>query len=102
MKIAQISTLCTPVRPKNSGSVEGHVWLLSRELTRLGHEVTVFACDGSDVDGELVASLPGPYGQGGSPDDWELCEWINICRAVEEAGRFDVLHSHSYLWAMPL
>ena len=103
MRIAQISTLSTPVRREKSGSVESHVWLLSRELARLGHEVTVFACAGSEpVGAQLIASLPGPYGQSGSPDDWHLCEWINLCRAVEEAGRFDVLHSHAYLWGIPL
>jgi glycosyltransferase involved in cell wall biosynthesis len=71
-------------------------------LTRLGHEVTLFASAGSDACGELVAALPGPYGAAGSPDDWQLCEWINLCRAVQEAGRFDVLHSHAYLWGIPL
>ena len=38
MRIAQIATLCTPVREINAGSVEGLVWLLSRELMRLGHD----------------------------------------------------------------
>ena len=102
MRIAQISTLCTPVRQQNSASVEAHVWLLTRELTRLGHEVTVFASAGSDACGEVVASLPGPYGVAGSPDDWHLCEWLNLCRAVQEAGRFNILHSHAYLWGVPL
>jgi glycosyltransferase involved in cell wall biosynthesis len=102
MRIAQVSTLSTPVRREGSDSVEGLVWLLSRELTALGHEVTVFACAGSEPCGELVATLPGPYGQGGSPGDWRLCEWINLCRAVGESARFDVLHAHAYLWGMPL
>jgi glycosyltransferase involved in cell wall biosynthesis len=78
------------------------VWLLGRELAALGHEVTTFACAGSEPHGELVATLPAPYGTGGSPDDWKLCEWVNLCRAVEQAGRFDVLHSHAYLWGLPL
>jgi glycosyltransferase involved in cell wall biosynthesis len=78
------------------------VWLLGRELTRLGHEVTTFATAGSEVYGELVATLPGPYGTAGAPDDWQLCEWINLCRAAEQSGRFDVLHSHAYLWGLPL
>ena len=38
----------------------------------------------------------------GSPGDWQLCEWINLCRAVEESGRFDVVHAHAYLWGLPL
>src|SRR5262245_15033647 len=102
MRIAQISTLATPVRREQSGSVESLVWLLTRELTRMGHEVTVFAAAGSQIDGRLVATLPGPYATDGAPDDWQLCEWINLCRAVEQAAEFDVLHSHAYLWGRPL
>jgi glycosyltransferase involved in cell wall biosynthesis len=102
MRIAQISTVATPVREHGSGSIETLVWLLGRELTRRGHEVTTFAAAGSEPCGELVATLPGTYGKNGSPGDWQLCEWINLCRAVEESGRFDVLHSHVYLWGLPL
>ncbi len=102
MRIAQISTLATRVRPVGSGSVEGIIWLLTRELIRLGHEVTVFAAVDSETDGELVETLPGTYAALGSPDDWQLCEWINLTRAVEQSNRFDVLHSHAYLWGIPL
>src|SRR5262245_8573350 len=102
MRIAQISTLASPVRAEGSESVEGLVWLLTRELMRMGHEVTVFAAAGSDVPAELVATLPGPYGASGSPHDWQLCEWINLCAAAAHSERFDVLHSHAYLWSLPL
>lgn len=102
MRIAEVSTLATRVRQRGSGSVESLVWLLARELTRLGHEVTVFAAAGSATSGELVATLPGPYGTSGSPMNWQLCEWINLCRAVEQSGRFDVLHSHAYLLGLAL
>jgi glycosyltransferase involved in cell wall biosynthesis len=102
MRIAQIATLNTPVRHERSDSIESLVWLLSRELTRLGHEVTVFAAEGSEVCGELVATIPGPYGTNGSPDDWQVCEWFNLCCAIERSGDFDVLHSHAYLWGLPL
>jgi glycosyltransferase involved in cell wall biosynthesis len=102
MRIAQVSTVGSPVRPEGSDSIESLVWLLTRELTRLGHRVSVFAVRGSEVDGELVATLPGPYGMAGAPGNWQLCEWINLCRAVEESARFDVLHSHAYLWGLPL
>lgn len=102
MRIAQIATLSTPVRETNSGSVESLVWLMARELTRLGHEVTVFGAGDSETYGEFVKTLPGPYGSPRAPDDWQMCEWINLCRAVEQSGRFDVMHSHAYLWGMPL
>jgi len=102
MRIAQVSTLSARVGPQAGGSVESLVWLLTRELTRLGHDVTVFACAGSECDGRLVATLPGPYGEGGAFDDWQLCEWVNLSRAVAGSGEFDVLHTHAYLWGLPL
>ncbi len=102
MRIAQIATMGTPVHEVNSGSIEAIIWVLTRELVRLGHEVTVFAAGGSETYGELVTTLPGSYGADGVPNDWQLCEWINLCRAVEQSGRFDVMHSHAYLWGIPL
>ena len=103
MRIAQISTLSAPVRRETGGSVESLIWLLTRELIQLGHQVTVFGAAGSELEGgELVATLAGPYGARGSLDDWQLCEWVNLCRAVEQSGRFDLLHSHAYLWGLPL
>ncbi len=102
MRIAQVSTLASPVRPDAGGSVEAFIWLLTRELVRLGHEVTVFGCAGSETAGQCVVTLPGPYGAKDALDDWQLCEWVNLCCAVEQSGRFDLLHSHAYLWGLPL
>lgn len=102
MRIALVSTIAAPVRKDSFGSVEAWTWLMARELIRLGHQITVFGCAGSEVDGEFVETLAGPYGAPGSYDDWQLCEWINLCRAVQESARFDVLHSQAYLWGAPL
>lgn len=102
MRIAQIATLSAPVREDAHGSVESLIWLLTRELTKLGHEVTVFGTAGSQTDGELVVTTPGPYARDGALEDWHLSEWVNLCRAVEQSDRFDVLHSHAYLWGIPL
>jgi glycosyltransferase involved in cell wall biosynthesis len=103
MRIAQVATVGTPVLAQGSDSIESLVWLLSREFADMGHEVTVFAAAGSEVPhARLVATLPGPYGQAGAPDDWQLCEWINLGRALERSGDFDIVHSHAYLWGLPL
>ena len=102
MRIAQISTMSAPVRKNAGGSVESLVWLLTREFTRLGHDVTVFGVEGGQTDGELAATLPGPYGARGSLDDWQVCEWVNLCAAVQRSSEFDILHSHAYLWGLPL
>ena len=102
MRIALVSTVSSSVQQNAGGSVESWTWLLARELNRLGQTVTVYGCAGGSVDGDYVATIPGPYGEGGSFDDWQLCEWVNLCRAVADSSRFDVVHSQAYLWGIPL
>src|SRR4051794_28417986 len=99
MRVALASTLSTPVAASRVGSIEGLVWTLADELTRAGHEVTTFAALGSEAPGEVVETLP-PYGD--SALDWQAAEWVNLCRLVERAADFDVVHSHAYLWGLPL
>jgi glycosyltransferase involved in cell wall biosynthesis len=101
LRIGLIATVESPVRQTGSGSIETLVWLLSRDLSRLGHDVTVFAVAGSDPCGALVPTVPNPLTRA-APIDWQLREWINLCRAVEDSERFDVLHSHVHLWSLPL
>jgi glycosyltransferase involved in cell wall biosynthesis len=113
MRIAQVATLSAPVRHDSTGSVESLVFLLTRELQRLGHDVTVFATADSNMaergstppEGAFApveSILPAPYGSPGSLDDWHLCEWLNLTHAVRKSGDFDVLHTHAYLWGLPL
>jgi glycosyltransferase involved in cell wall biosynthesis len=102
MRIAQIATCSGPVREDCTGSVESLIWLLARELMAMGHEVTTFACAGSEVSGELVVTQPGPYGINGTPSDWQLCDWTTISEAIGQSDRFDIIHSHAYLWALPV
>src|SRR5260370_11908070 len=97
MRIAQVSPLASSVRSDAGGSVEAFIWLLTRELVRLGHEVTVFGCAGSETAGKCVVTLPGPYGAKDALDDWHLCEWVNLCPAAEQSPRFDLLPSHASL-----
>jgi glycosyltransferase involved in cell wall biosynthesis len=102
MRIALVPTVSAPVRRDSFGSVEAWAWLLARELKRLGHAVTVFGCGGSETDAEFIETLPGHYGANGAYDDWQLCEWANLSRAIEQSGRFDVVHTQAYLWGIPL
>jgi glycosyltransferase involved in cell wall biosynthesis len=102
MRIALVATASTPVRQIGAGSIESMIWLLSHELVKLGHEVTVFATAGSNVDCNLVETLPGTYGSNGTPNNWHLCEWISLNTAVQKSRQFDVIHSHNYLFGIPL
>jgi glycosyltransferase involved in cell wall biosynthesis len=102
MRIGLVSTVSAPVRAEAGGSVEAWTWLLARELSALGHAVTTFGCAGSEAAGKVVVTLPGPYGAPNCFDDWQLCEWVNLGRAMDAAADCDVLHCQAYLWGMPL
>lgn len=102
MRIAQVSTVATPVSAHGAGSIESVVYNLAREHTQQGHDVTVFCAAGSDAPGEVVPTTGVTYGAAGSPIEWQVCEWINLCAAVERSAEFDVLHTHAYLWGLPL
>ena len=104
MRIAEVATLATPVSSLGSGSIEAIVWHLAKGMAERGHEVTVFGAAGSTPPAgvELVPTLPDTYGAEGVPEDWRLCEWENVARAVAQCDRFDVVHSHSYLLGLPL
>ena len=104
MRIAEVATLATPVSSLGSGSIEAIMWHLAKGMAERGHEVTVFGAAGSTPPAgvELVPTLPDTYGAEGVPEDWRLCEWENVARAVAQCDRFDVVHSHSYLLGLPL
>jgi glycosyltransferase involved in cell wall biosynthesis len=102
MRIAQVATVSAPVRNESGGSVESLVWLLTQELQKFGHDVTVFGTRDSKVTGKLDSVLPGPYGATGSLSDWHVCEWLNLAHAAGKAAEFDIVHTHSYLWGIPL
>lgn len=102
MKIAQISTLSSTVGRNSEGSVEKLAWGLSRHLIALGQEVTVFGVPGDSEEVPITSLFSSPYATADTLDNWHLCEWINICEAVKRSADFDILHSHSYLNALPL
>ena len=55
MRIAQIAPLAEPVPPEMYGGTERVVSLLTEELVRRGHEVTLFASGDSETDARLVS-----------------------------------------------
>ena len=64
MRIAQIAPLAEPVPPEKYGGTERVVSLLTEELVRRGHEVTLFASGDSQTAARLVAGDPGGVAAG--------------------------------------
>ena len=58
LKIAQIAPLMESVPPRLYGGTERIVSYLSEELSRLGHDVTLFASGNSVSSGRLVSCAP--------------------------------------------
>jgi hypothetical protein len=46
--------------------------------------------------------MPGPYGAKGTFDDWQLCEWVNLGRAVEAFRRVRHHPRTPHWWGLPL
>src|SRR5262249_38465626 len=77
------------------------IWLLTEELVRRGHEVTLFATG----DSETSAARHTVYARGYEYDDslwnYEFHETLHVAAAFERAQQFDVIHSHVYHLALP-
>jgi glycosyltransferase involved in cell wall biosynthesis len=101
LRIAQIAPIAAPVGPESTRSIEQLVYLLTEELVRRGHEVTLFATGDSQTSATLRATYARGYEDDGGLWNWELHEVLHAASAFEEAGRFDVLHSHAYHYALP-
>lgn len=90
-----------PIEPGAGDSIEQLVGLLTDELVRRGHDVTLFATG----DSQTTAKLESVYRHGYERDeqlwDWYFHETLNAAAAFESAEEFDVIHCHDYHFALP-
>lgn len=93
MKIAQLSPLWESVPPKTYGGTELVVHMLCQEMTALGHEVTLFACGGSQTDAKLDAITRAPMREAkvGLPFLYEL---EAVAKVIDNWQEFDIIHNH--------
>jgi glycosyltransferase involved in cell wall biosynthesis len=101
LRIAQVAPLATPVHADSTGSIEQLVWLLTEELVRRGHAVTLFAAGDSRTSAALRAVYPRGYEDDDDLWNWQFHETMHVAAAFEQAADFDVLHSHVYHYALP-
>jgi len=101
LKIAQLAPVAMPVQPGEGDSIEQLVSLLTEELVRRGHGVTLFAVGGSVTTASLRSRYEQGYREREEIWDWRVPETLNAAWAFEQASEFDVMHSHSYHFALP-
>lgn len=101
MRIAQVSPLRERVPPLTYGGVELVVSLLTEELVRRGHEVTLFASG----DSQTLARLKSVHLRALRPDpqvwEYDTYELLELSQVYEQARDFDVIHSHVGYLALP-
>ena len=98
MRIAQVSPLWFPVPPADHGGTERVVHILSQALVDRGHEVTVFAADGSATAGRLEPQGPAVSGLANPPPSLvSAMELVMLDRVAAMADAFDVIHCHTEL-----
>ncbi len=106
MRIAQLAPTYERVPPAAYGGTELVVHLLTEELVRRGHEVTLFASGDSRTSARLVPSTPAPvrYGSRQVVDHPEHVQLLNAqtCFEAAAAGSFDIVHNHAGIEGMVL
>ncbi len=101
MKIAQIAPLWERVPPFRYGGIELIVSLLTDELVRRGHEVTLFASGDSITLGNLKSVHNQALRLDPNIKEPGLYEQLMLCDVYQNAHCFDVIHSHVGCAALP-
>jgi len=93
VRIAMVAPLEMRVPPVAYGGTELVVSLLTEELVRRGHDVTLFASGDSLTSATLV---PGsPRFLRGSGLDAGIYTMLNVMACFERASEFDIIHNHT-------
>jgi len=102
VRIAHIAPVATTIPPPKSGSVETMTSLLTEGLVACGEDVTLFATADSKTKAKLNAIYPHGYWHDEHMWPWELYEMLNLAAAVEQCGRFDIIHYEAAYYPMSL
>lgn len=101
MRIAQVSPLRERVPPITYGGVELVVSLLTEELVRRGHEVTLFASGDSRTQARLRSVHPRALRPDPQVWEYDVYELLELSQVYEQANDFDLIHSHIGYLALP-
>ncbi len=102
LRIAMIAPLTEAVPPKTYGGTERVVSLLTEELVRRGHQVTLFASGDSHTSAELVACCEQSLRLDPGVTDYVAHTVTELDRVYRQADRFDVIHNHVDYFAFPV
>lgn len=89
MRIAQLSTPHLPTPPVGYGASELIASLITEELVRRGHQVTLFAHSGSATSARFVH-----FPEVEEVQRFDYRELVHVSRALALSDSFEVVHNH--------
>ncbi|MGA9380868.1 MAG: glycosyltransferase family 4 protein [Phormidium sp.] len=101
MRIAQVAPLWERVPPPAYGGIELVVSLLTDELVRRGHDVTLFASGDSISLAKIESVHPRAMRLDPSVKEYSVYEMLQLSQVYQRAEEFDIIHSHTGLTALP-
>jgi glycosyltransferase involved in cell wall biosynthesis len=103
MRIAQLAPVVESVPPTGYGGIELVVSLLTEELVRRGHQVTLFASGDSQTSARLVSVIDGALRKTGEikHHSWPAYDMQNLFLLQDMQHEFDVVHNHIGWQALP-
>lgn len=103
MKIAQIAPIIERVPPKKYGGTERVVGVLTEELVKRGHNVTLFASGDSVTSVKLVSVYPRSLREARMQDLYgpNVFTMLNIGLAYSQQSEFDIIHDHNGHLSLP-
>jgi len=102
MRIAQVAPLFERVPPSAYGGTERVVSYLTEELTRLGHEVTLFASGDSHTSAALAPMRARSIRTDPECQDPLACHVLMIEEVARAAHEFDIVHFHTGFLHFPI
>lgn len=103
LRIAQIAPLWITIPPEKYGGIERIIAMLCDGLTKMGHEVTLFASPGSTAKcKKLISVFEKPLLDANISWSNPIWNLRNLSLATEMAneGEFDIIHCHLDLWGL--
>jgi len=101
MRIAQIAPLWERVPPKTYGGTELVVSLLTEELVRQGHDVTLFASGDSLTTAQLEAVHHQALRLDPQVKEAAIYEMLQLSQVYQRSQEFDIIHSHMGCSVLP-
>src|SRR5581483_928909 len=103
MRILQLAPLWESVPPPAYGGTEAVVHLLTEELVRMGHDVTLVASGDSLTAARLAPVFPRSLRRADDLADRNPYDWAHIAHAIDLSRcGFDVVHNHAGELAMAM